>query len=201
MNSKDQHPLLSEDLLRIKAPIQREGLQTNGDSAHDGQSVDVVDSFGSLKISDTGLTNYYGQATSSWVSHRLFAVTSDACLLTLPLPMSQVLPSGKSLQISVYVPPFDDISSLPQNEGSREADRDDRLSNLRRVLPPEVLALAGFFPIAPNIPPTVDAEEEKMERVRGLYWYLPPSDEAEELRHIYYTHAAWMYVSDILSHM
>ena len=68
-------------------------------------------------------------------------------------------------------------------------------------LPPEVLALAGFFPIAPNIPPTVDAEEEKMERVRGLYWYLPPSDEAEELRHIYYTHAAWMYVSDILSHM
>lgn len=69
LNSTDPHPLLSEDLLRIKAPIQREGLQaTNGDGGRDGQASDIVDSFGSLKISDTGLTNYYGQATSSWVS-------------------------------------------------------------------------------------------------------------------------------------
>ncbi len=27
-----------------------------------------MDSFGSLAISDTGRTNYFGQATSSWVS-------------------------------------------------------------------------------------------------------------------------------------
>ncbi|THH32375.1 hypothetical protein EUX98_g1822 [Antrodiella citrinella] len=149
MNSTDPHPLLSEDLLRIKAPIQREGLQaTNGDGP-DGQAADVVDSFGSLKISDTGLTNYYGQATSSWY----------------------------------YL----------QNEGSKQADRDDRLANLRRVLPQEVLALAGFFPIAPNIPPTIDSELDKMDRLRSLYWYLPPADEAAELRQIYYTHAAWMY--------
>ncbi|KAH8093729.1 fungal-specific transcription factor domain-containing protein [Cristinia sonorae] len=148
-HSKDTHPLLSDDLLRIKAPIQREGLHINGDGTHDGQAADVVDSFGSLKISDTGLTNYYGQATSSWY----------------------------------YL----------QNEGSRQIDRDNRLMNLRHVLPQEVLALAGFFPVAPNIPPTVDYEMEKMERLRSLSWYLPRADEAADLRQIYYTHAAWMY--------
>ena len=37
----------------------------NGTSDEPG--VDVVDSFGSLSISDTGKTSYFGQATSSWV--------------------------------------------------------------------------------------------------------------------------------------
>ncbi|OSD02999.1 hypothetical protein PYCCODRAFT_1477291 [Trametes coccinea BRFM310] len=67
-HSGDIHPLLTEELLRIKAPIQRENLintgTTNGNSEE--QSGDVVDSFGSLSISDNGRTNYFGQATSSW---------------------------------------------------------------------------------------------------------------------------------------
>lgn len=70
LHSLDPHPLLSEDLLRIKAPIQRENLintgATNGNP--DEQGADVVDSFGSLSISESGRTNYFGQATSSWVS-------------------------------------------------------------------------------------------------------------------------------------
>lgn len=65
-HSNETHPLLSEDLLRIKAPLQRENLTVaNGSSDEPGG--DVVDSFGSLSISDTGRTNYFGQATSSWV--------------------------------------------------------------------------------------------------------------------------------------
>ncbi|KAI0629186.1 fungal-specific transcription factor domain-containing protein [Trametes polyzona] len=68
LHSTDPHPLLSEDLLRIKAPIQRENLintgATNGGSHEQG--ADIVDSFGSLAISDNGRTSYYGQATSSW---------------------------------------------------------------------------------------------------------------------------------------
>ena len=65
----DPHPLLSEDLLRIKAPIQRENLINTGaaNGTSDEPGVDVVDSFGSLSISDTGKTSYFGQATSSWV--------------------------------------------------------------------------------------------------------------------------------------
>ena len=66
MHSQDNHPLLSEDLLRIKAPLQRENLAiANGNSDEPGG--DVVDAFGSLVISDTGRTSYFGQATSSWV--------------------------------------------------------------------------------------------------------------------------------------
>lgn len=66
IHSQDPHPLLSEDLLRIKAPLQRENLAIANSNA-DEPGGDVVDSFGSLSISDTGRTNYFGQATSSWV--------------------------------------------------------------------------------------------------------------------------------------
>ena len=34
----------------------------------------------------------------------------------------------------------------------------------------------------------------RIERLRSLFWYLPPVEEATELRNIYYQHAAWMYV-------
>ncbi|OBZ66412.1 GTP-binding protein Rho3 [Grifola frondosa] len=154
LHSLESHPLLSEDLLRIKAPIQRDNLlqnatsSTNG-SSHDDQNADVVDSFGSLAISDTGRTNYFGQATSSWY------------YLT--------------------------------NEDNQDEDRDQRLANLRKLLSPEVLSLSGLFPVAPNIPLTLDAETQRIERLRSLFWYLPPADEAAELRQIYYQHAAWMY--------
>ncbi|KAI0924799.1 hypothetical protein AcW2_005572 [Taiwanofungus camphoratus] len=151
LHSMDQHPLLADDLLAIKAPIQRGVLAQQAGAngvAHDDPN-DVVDSFGSLSISDNGRTNYFGQATSSWY------------FLT--------------------------------NEGSNQEDRDNRFAHLRKLLPPEVLALSGLFPVAPHIPLTPDAESDRLERLRTLFWYLPPADEAAELRQIYFTHAAWMY--------
>lgn len=89
MNSNEPHPLLSEDLLRIKAPIQREGLTaTNGDSSlNDGQGPDVVDSFGSLSISDTGRTKYFGQATSSWVCTYIYNASFPYPALTIQIPV------------------------------------------------------------------------------------------------------------------
>ncbi|PSR73788.1 hypothetical protein PHLCEN_2v10358 [Hermanssonia centrifuga] len=142
IHSTDNHPLLSDDLLRIKAPIQREGLTASGSNGNpDEQGGDVVDSFGSLAISDTGRTNFFGQATSSF------------------------------------------------NEGQQEQDREDRLAALRKLLPAEVLSLAGFFPIAPNISATPDVEAERIDRLRSLFWYLPPADEAADLRLIYFQHA------------
>ncbi|KAI0372775.1 hypothetical protein BV20DRAFT_1014847 [Pilatotrama ljubarskyi] len=151
LHSMEPHPLLSEELLRIKAPIQRENLintgATNGNS--DEQSGDVVDSFGSLSISDSGRTNYFGQATSSWY------------YLT--------------------------------NEDNQDDLRDQRQTQLRKLLSPEVLSLSGLFPIAPSLPLTQDDQTMKLERLRSLFWYLPGVDEAYELRRMYFQHAAWMY--------
>ncbi|KAI0820381.1 fungal-specific transcription factor domain-containing protein [Trametes gibbosa] len=151
LHSMESHPLLSEDLLRIKAPIQRENLiNTGATNGHpDEQGADVVDSFGSLSISESGRTNYFGQATSSWY------------YLT--------------------------------NEDNQDDLRDHRLSQLSKLLSPEVLSLSGLFPIAPSLPLTVDAQTMKIERLRSLFWYLPGVDEAAELRRIYFQHAAWMY--------
>ena len=58
--------------------------------------------------------------------------------------------------------------------------------------------MSGLFPIAPHLPLTNDAETMRIERLRSLFWYLPPADEAAELRQIYFQHAAWMLVLFIL---
>ena len=79
-----------------------------------------------------------------------------------------------------------------QNEDNKDDDRDQKLANLRKLLSPEVLALSGLFPVAPSLPLTLDAETLRIERLRSLFWYLPPVDEAAELRNIYFQHAAWM---------
>ena len=69
-NSSDEHPLLSEDLLRIKAPLQREAPPRNPivvNEQEDDANPDVVDSFGTLRIARTGFTNYHAQSANSWV--------------------------------------------------------------------------------------------------------------------------------------
>ena len=69
-NSSDEHPLLSEELLRIKAPLQREALPRNPtltNEQEEASNPDVVDSFGTLRIARRGLTHYYGQFANSWV--------------------------------------------------------------------------------------------------------------------------------------
>jgi hypothetical protein len=67
----EPHPLLGEELLRIKAPLQRE---PSGSRASSGQSVkeeednpDMVDAFGSLSISISGRAKYFGSMANSWV--------------------------------------------------------------------------------------------------------------------------------------
>jgi len=70
--STEPHPLLSEELLRIKAPLQRD---VNGSKSATSVTVkeeepnpDVVDAFGSLSIALSGKTKYYGHIANSWVS-------------------------------------------------------------------------------------------------------------------------------------
>ena len=67
--STTSHPLLSDDLLKIKMPLQRDtGSATGPNGSKDESNPDVVDSFGSLSISHTGKTKYYGHIANSWVS-------------------------------------------------------------------------------------------------------------------------------------
>lgn len=191
LHSVEPHPLLSEDLLRIKAPIQRENLintgATNGNS--DEQGADVVDSFGSLSISEGGRTNYFGQATSSWVS-RLRDEYLDAVLIIASYSQYYLTVRGNHTRALICT-----LTLPTQNEDNQDDLRDHRPSQLAKLLSPEVLSLSGLFPIAPSLPLTVDAQTMKIERLRSLFWYLPGVDEASELRRIYFQNAAWMYVS------
>jgi len=70
--SSEQHPLLSDELLRIKAPLQREPQPSrsgqSGEENDDESNPDVVDAFGSLSIGICGRAKYFGQTANSWVS-------------------------------------------------------------------------------------------------------------------------------------
>ncbi|EKM81959.1 hypothetical protein AGABI1DRAFT_112143 [Agaricus bisporus var. burnettii JB137-S8] len=67
--SNDTHPLLSEDLLKIKAPLQREPASLRNSatltSKEDEHNPDVVDAFGSLAINLSGKSRYYGHIANS----------------------------------------------------------------------------------------------------------------------------------------
>ncbi|GLB43439.1 putative fungal specific transcription factor [Lyophyllum shimeji] len=68
--SSEQHPLLAEELLRIKAPLQREPAPNRNPHANpvkeEEQNPDIVDAFGSLAISMSGRAKYYGHTANSW---------------------------------------------------------------------------------------------------------------------------------------
>lgn len=101
--SSEHHPLLTDELLRIKAPLQREAPALRnanpvGVKEEDEHNPDVVDAFGTLSISLSGRAKYFGQIANSWVSltnsptiiaHNIFAV--------LPSGRSDLIKIGKSL--------------------------------------------------------------------------------------------------------
>ncbi|EAU90145.2 hypothetical protein CC1G_05683 [Coprinopsis cinerea okayama7 len=69
--STEQHPLLTEELLKIKAPLQREPATARshigGTIKEEEQSTDIPDAFGSLSISSvSGRTKYFGHIANSW---------------------------------------------------------------------------------------------------------------------------------------
>jgi hypothetical protein len=71
-NSNEPHPLLSDELLRIKAPLQRESAprnQTTVNQQEEENNPDVIDSFGTLAINGAGHASYYSQFANSWVSN------------------------------------------------------------------------------------------------------------------------------------
>ena len=80
--TSEPHPLLNEDLLKIKAPLQREvptfrSPPSNQTKDEEG-GPEVVDAFGSLSISLSGRTKYFGHSANSWVSVLLFSFPSQS---------------------------------------------------------------------------------------------------------------------------
>jgi hypothetical protein len=149
--TQEQHPLLAEELLKLKAPLQREPTtaknQPNGAAKEDEPHPDVVDAFGSLSISISGKAKFFGQTANSWL--------------------------------------------FLQNETSEDDTPDAsqaNMHNLQSFLPPPILARASALTITPT-PPGVSQPIDPLD----LFWYLPPSERAMELRDIYYRQAAWMY--------
>ncbi|KAG6810864.1 hypothetical protein H0H92_010020 [Tricholoma furcatifolium] len=72
--SSEIHPLLTDELLRIKMPLQREPAPfRNGPTAvvkEEEQNPDIVDAFGTLSISISGRTKYFGTTANSWNEHQ-----------------------------------------------------------------------------------------------------------------------------------
>jgi hypothetical protein len=90
--SPEPHPLLSEELLRIKAPLQREAAPLRNNlqvtvKEEEEQNPDVVDAFGSLSITLSGRAKYFGQIANSWVGPMIlflhFILESDIYSIVL----------------------------------------------------------------------------------------------------------------------
>ena len=70
--SNEQHPLLAEELLKIKAPLQRDMTHHKASTApavKEEENNDAVDASGSLVIGESK-AKFYGQTASSWVRNR-----------------------------------------------------------------------------------------------------------------------------------
>jgi hypothetical protein len=92
------HPLLSEDLLRIKelnsVPSQTSSAGSHNSGQSDlGQDAELLDRFGSLSISRNGGAKHFGHGAESWVS--------VSCLTAEPI--STTASSGLFMSVSSAV--------------------------------------------------------------------------------------------------
>ncbi|KAJ8522709.1 hypothetical protein ONZ45_g713 [Pleurotus djamor] len=135
----EPHPLLNEELLKIKAPLQREvPTQRNGAldrTKEEENNPDVVDAFGSLHIGSEGRTKYYGQIASSY---HFMQNEED----------SDPEPDNHMLELENILPKdiLDRASSFPINSYQSLA-QDTSVHLLRYYLPPveQAVALKNFY--------------------------------------------------------
>ncbi|KAI0047246.1 hypothetical protein FA95DRAFT_1559311 [Auriscalpium vulgare] len=64
-HSTERHPLLTDDLLQIKRPLERES-RNEMPALPEAEAVESIDAVGSLSISDNGRTSFFGQTANSW---------------------------------------------------------------------------------------------------------------------------------------
>ncbi|KAI0321025.1 fungal-specific transcription factor domain-containing protein [Amylostereum chailletii] len=63
--ARDRHPLLTDELLQIKRPLEREAKNERPPEP-EAEADEAIDAVGSLSISNTGKTNFFGQTANSW---------------------------------------------------------------------------------------------------------------------------------------
>ncbi|KAI0065627.1 hypothetical protein BV25DRAFT_1714330 [Artomyces pyxidatus] len=64
-HSNERHPLLTDELLQIKRPLEREA-RNEMPALPEAEAAETIDAVGSLSISDTGRTSFFGQTANSW---------------------------------------------------------------------------------------------------------------------------------------
>ncbi|KAI5122510.1 hypothetical protein M0805_001418 [Coniferiporia weirii] len=96
-NSNERHPLLSDELLKIKNPLEREVIL---EAPRPTEEEDTIDAVGSLSISHTGRTNFYGQTANSWNEEGDHSDDDEEHALALPADvpwLSHAFPFSPSL--------------------------------------------------------------------------------------------------------
>ncbi|PFH45910.1 hypothetical protein AMATHDRAFT_70915 [Amanita thiersii Skay4041] len=66
LNSSESHPLLCEELLQIKRPLERERIDQHPTVEEKLDAADAIDALGSLSISHGGRSNFFGTTANSW---------------------------------------------------------------------------------------------------------------------------------------
>ncbi|KAF8885016.1 hypothetical protein BD779DRAFT_1612027 [Infundibulicybe gibba] len=66
LSSNKPHHLLSDDLLQIKRPLERERLDEPPPKPDPVETHDTLDAMGSLSISQGGRSTFFGRAANSW---------------------------------------------------------------------------------------------------------------------------------------
>ncbi|KAH9946504.1 hypothetical protein B0H21DRAFT_743137 [Amylocystis lapponica] len=62
--SQGVHPLLTDELLQIKRPLERESQE--GQQDPDPETADTIDAVGSLSITESGHTKFFGTTANAW---------------------------------------------------------------------------------------------------------------------------------------
>ncbi|KAK7061133.1 hypothetical protein VNI00_000869 [Paramarasmius palmivorus] len=114
----EQHPLLSEELLKIKAPLQREApaIRNGVVKQEEEPNPDVVDAFGSLSIDMSGKTKYFGHIANSVLFLQNESGEDDEqdnhlAMLQSVLPI-QILNRASALPMSATITPDTEAVSL-----------------------------------------------------------------------------------------
>ncbi|KAH9989851.1 fungal-specific transcription factor domain-containing protein [Russula vinacea] len=103
MYNSERHPLLSDELLQIKRPLERES-RNELPSPPEAETAEAIDAVGSLSISDTGRTNFYGQTANSYylLQNEVGSEEED----DITSPASVELPMPNSMPWRSYAFPF-----------------------------------------------------------------------------------------------
>lgn len=93
--NSERHPLLSDELLQIKRPLERES-RNEMPSPPEAETAEAIDAVGSLSISDNGRTNFYGQTANSYylLQNEVGSEDEDDVMspTSVELPMPNSLP-------------------------------------------------------------------------------------------------------------